>query len=232
MESATEVRRPWSKGLIVGQKRPLLPRPVWSIRVRLETSASRSGLASANPWSNRRHSRRVRLWSWRDPVWPCACRGQSRTNPDWQSPRMTALLVLVIGQRLAARIGDPRLRLGRRDAGFARQFLLTVADFQGEALGVGGGRLYLGNRTHRCRQWKRRCRGVAKKQRREEAGSCGGCDGRPDDCGPAQPTPPTSGAVQENAAIAAGHVDAHLRATQKASPARRGPSVVFAENRL
>jgi hypothetical protein len=35
-----QVRQPLNKGLMVGQKRPLLPRQVWSIRVRLEMSAS------------------------------------------------------------------------------------------------------------------------------------------------------------------------------------------------
>ena len=34
METIIQVRHPWNKGLIVGQKRPLLPRRVWSIRVR------------------------------------------------------------------------------------------------------------------------------------------------------------------------------------------------------
>ena len=34
METVIQVRHPWNKGLIVGQKRPLLPRRVWSIRVR------------------------------------------------------------------------------------------------------------------------------------------------------------------------------------------------------
>ena len=28
--------RPWNKGLLVGQKKPLQPKQVWSIRVRLE----------------------------------------------------------------------------------------------------------------------------------------------------------------------------------------------------
>lgn len=42
------IRRPWNKGLIVGQKRPLLPRQVWSIRVRLEMSASARDLALFN----------------------------------------------------------------------------------------------------------------------------------------------------------------------------------------
>jgi len=29
-------QRPWNKGLLIGQKRPLEPKHVWSIRVRLE----------------------------------------------------------------------------------------------------------------------------------------------------------------------------------------------------
>ena len=32
-------RVPWNKGRIVGQKRPLLPKHVWSIRFRLEMAA-------------------------------------------------------------------------------------------------------------------------------------------------------------------------------------------------
>ena len=48
MDSAIQVRRPWNKGLIVGQKRPLLPRQVWSIRVRLEMSGSARDLALFN----------------------------------------------------------------------------------------------------------------------------------------------------------------------------------------
>lgn len=48
MEAAIPTRRPWNKGLIVGQKRPLLPRQVWSIRVRLEMSASARDLALFN----------------------------------------------------------------------------------------------------------------------------------------------------------------------------------------
>lgn len=35
----------WNKGRIVGQKRPLLPRHVWSIRVRLEMTDSARDLA-------------------------------------------------------------------------------------------------------------------------------------------------------------------------------------------
>jgi hypothetical protein len=48
METATSSYHPWNKGLIVGQKRPLLPRQVWSIRVRLELSASVRDLALFN----------------------------------------------------------------------------------------------------------------------------------------------------------------------------------------
>lgn len=48
MDTAIQVRRPWNKGLIVGQKRPLLPRQVWSIRVRLEMSGSTRDLALFN----------------------------------------------------------------------------------------------------------------------------------------------------------------------------------------
>ena len=48
MDTAVRVRRPWNKGLIVGQKRPLLPRQVWSIRVRLEMSACARDLALFN----------------------------------------------------------------------------------------------------------------------------------------------------------------------------------------
>jgi hypothetical protein len=32
--------RPWNKGILVGQKRPLQPKNVWSIRVRLEMSGA------------------------------------------------------------------------------------------------------------------------------------------------------------------------------------------------
>lgn len=48
MDTAIQVCLPWNKGLIVGQKRPLLPRQVWSIRVRLEMSASARDLALFN----------------------------------------------------------------------------------------------------------------------------------------------------------------------------------------
>jgi hypothetical protein len=48
METVPQLPPPWNKGLIVGQKRPLLPRQVWSIRVRLEISASARDLALFN----------------------------------------------------------------------------------------------------------------------------------------------------------------------------------------
>ncbi len=38
----------WNKGCIVGQKRPLLPRHVWSIRVRLEMTGTVRDLALFN----------------------------------------------------------------------------------------------------------------------------------------------------------------------------------------
>lgn len=39
---------PWNKGQLVGQKRPLLPKQVWSIRVRLEMAGSARDLALFN----------------------------------------------------------------------------------------------------------------------------------------------------------------------------------------
>jgi integrase len=35
-----KVQRPWNKGLLIGQKKPLEPKHVWSIRVRLEIARS------------------------------------------------------------------------------------------------------------------------------------------------------------------------------------------------
>jgi integrase len=42
------IRPPWNKGRIVGQKRPLLPKHVWSIRVRLEMADNKRDLALFN----------------------------------------------------------------------------------------------------------------------------------------------------------------------------------------
>jgi site-specific recombinase XerC len=42
------VRASWNKGRIIGQKRPLLPRHVWSIRVRLEMAGNVRDLALFN----------------------------------------------------------------------------------------------------------------------------------------------------------------------------------------
>lgn len=43
---AIRARRPvWNKGSIVGQKRPLMPKHVWAIRVRLEIAGNTRGLA-------------------------------------------------------------------------------------------------------------------------------------------------------------------------------------------
>jgi hypothetical protein len=41
-------QRPWNKGLLIGQKKPLEPKHVWSIRVRLEIARSRRDLATFN----------------------------------------------------------------------------------------------------------------------------------------------------------------------------------------
>ena len=40
--------RPWNKGLLVGQKKPLQPKHVWSIRVRLEIASMWRDLALFN----------------------------------------------------------------------------------------------------------------------------------------------------------------------------------------
>src|SRR5579872_2144901 len=41
-------QRPWNKGLPIGQKKPLEPKHVWSIRVRLEIARSARDLAIFN----------------------------------------------------------------------------------------------------------------------------------------------------------------------------------------
>ncbi len=41
-------RPPWNKGRIVGQKRPLLPKHVWAIRIRLELAERHRDLALLN----------------------------------------------------------------------------------------------------------------------------------------------------------------------------------------
>lgn len=41
-------RRPWNKGVLVGQKRPLQSKNIWSIRVRLEMSGSTRELTLFN----------------------------------------------------------------------------------------------------------------------------------------------------------------------------------------
>jgi integrase len=42
-------RHPWNKGRIVGQKRPLKPKEVWTIRVRLQLEQRKRDLAMFNP---------------------------------------------------------------------------------------------------------------------------------------------------------------------------------------
>ena len=41
-------QQPWNKELLIGQKKPLEPKHVWSIRVRLEIARSRRDLAIFN----------------------------------------------------------------------------------------------------------------------------------------------------------------------------------------
>ncbi len=48
LPASSLVRRPWNKGRLVGQKRPLKPEQVWAIRVRLELGTSRRDLALFN----------------------------------------------------------------------------------------------------------------------------------------------------------------------------------------
>ena len=48
--------RPWNKGLLVGQKKPLQPKHVWSIRVRLEIALTWRDLALFN-WDRQQASR-------------------------------------------------------------------------------------------------------------------------------------------------------------------------------
>ena len=42
------LRTPWNKGRLVGQKRPLRPKEVWAIRVRLQIKHSKRDLAMFN----------------------------------------------------------------------------------------------------------------------------------------------------------------------------------------
>jgi integrase len=46
--SYRQSKRPWNKGLLIGQEKPLEPKHVWSIRVRLEIARSRCDLAIFN----------------------------------------------------------------------------------------------------------------------------------------------------------------------------------------
>lgn len=49
MDTAVQRNRyPWNEGILVGQKRPLQPKNVWSIRVRLEMSGAIRELALFN----------------------------------------------------------------------------------------------------------------------------------------------------------------------------------------
>jgi hypothetical protein len=46
--SSSMRRAPWNKGRLIGQKRPLRPKEVWAIRVRLEIAAAKRNLALFN----------------------------------------------------------------------------------------------------------------------------------------------------------------------------------------
>jgi hypothetical protein len=48
VRSTDRSQRPWNKGLLIGQKKPLEPKHVLSIRVRLEIAGSRRDLAIFN----------------------------------------------------------------------------------------------------------------------------------------------------------------------------------------
>src|SRR6201981_750028 len=46
--SRPQYREPWNKGRLIGQKRPLKPKDVWAIRVRLQLQARKQDLALFN----------------------------------------------------------------------------------------------------------------------------------------------------------------------------------------
>jgi site-specific recombinase XerC len=48
IRSISRGRRPWNKGLLIGQKKPLEPKHVWAIRVRLEITRSTRDLVIFN----------------------------------------------------------------------------------------------------------------------------------------------------------------------------------------
>jgi len=58
---STSNREPWNKGRLVGQKRPLKPKDVWAIRVRLEINGCKRELALFNLAIDR--SCELAIWS-------------------------------------------------------------------------------------------------------------------------------------------------------------------------
>ena len=48
IQKAIPLRTPWNKGRLVGQKRPLRPKEVWAIRVRLQIKHNKRDLAMFN----------------------------------------------------------------------------------------------------------------------------------------------------------------------------------------
>lgn len=81
-------RRPaWNKGRIVGQKRPLAPKHVWSIRVRLEMADNKRDLALFNAAID---SKLTQLTKTRAEKWhfnrcdcsTCCLRGKGRASAN------------------------------------------------------------------------------------------------------------------------------------------------------
>lgn len=48
VQNQQRLREPWNKGRVIGQKRPLRPKDVWNIRVRLQIKAGKRDLAMFN----------------------------------------------------------------------------------------------------------------------------------------------------------------------------------------
>jgi hypothetical protein len=102
-------QRPWNKGLLIGQKKPLEPKHVWSIRVRLEIAGSWRDLVVFTPRSSRSPTSRT------SPARLCTTSRAGRWLVEQGTDRA---VVKQSGWRRAA--GDRRRRR-RRDAAAAGQ---------------------------------------------------------------------------------------------------------------
>ena len=71
-------RDPWNKGRLIGQKRPLKPKEVWSIRVRLQVERRARNLALFNLATARPSFRRRRAGR---------CNSKSPSRPEPRSRR-------------------------------------------------------------------------------------------------------------------------------------------------